>query len=179
MPKEKTGPQINCGGVIWKYRKAAGLSRQELSRKLNISQNQLGNWETNKSEPRASTILQICRTLNIPLYEIYGIPESINDLTGEEGDTLNVLRKSTPQIRKTVRDLLYAVNGISLKKGNTGVETASSSLVTDEGKQIKRGRGRPRTKHLPGEDSKQASEKRGRGRPRKNAPRDRFKDAKK
>ena len=171
MPKEKIGPQINCGKVIWKYRKAAGLSRQELGRQLNISLNQLGNWENDKSEPRASTILQICRTLNIPLNEMYGIPETRNEISGEEGDILNVLRISSPQIRKTVRDLLYAVNGIAVKKGTVVIsadESGSSNLVTGEGLPIKRGRGRPRTKPLPATDSENPPVKRGRGRPKKN-----------
>lgn len=177
MPKEKTGPQINCGEVIRKYRRLNGLTKQSLSKALNISANQLGNWETNKSEPRASTILQICRYLDIPLYEMYGIPQDKKEISAEEGEILNVLRSSTPQLKATVRDLLYAVNGIAInkdvqgengiaEKNATGKKASASTLVDSEGNPIKRGRGRPRIRPKPVIDPANPPVKRGRGRPR-------------
>lgn len=114
MPKEKTDPQLNCGEIIKKYRKKKRMTKQEMSKALNISANQLINWESNRCEPRASTILQICRLLDIPLNEIYGIPEKLCELSREEGDILEVFRKSSPQVKASIHDLLYAANGIPL-----------------------------------------------------------------
>lgn len=45
----------------------AGLTQEEASKRLGISETTLRNWESGKSTPRASKFPDICRLYNCPI----------------------------------------------------------------------------------------------------------------
>ena len=66
--------QVKIGKFIAVRRKAAGLTQMQLAEKLNITDRAVSKWETGKSLPDSSIMLDLCDVLKI----------SVNDLlTGE------------------------------------------------------------------------------------------------
>lgn len=56
------------GDQIRKYRKKAGLTQKELGRRLGISQQQIGQWETGKTNPKIETLQKIADVLGESLF---------------------------------------------------------------------------------------------------------------
>ena len=66
--------QVKIGKFIAERRKAEGLTQMQLAEKLNITDRAVSKWETGKSLPDSSIMLDLCDVLKI----------SVNDLlTGE------------------------------------------------------------------------------------------------
>ena len=57
---------MNIGEKIKECRKNAGLSQKSLGAKLNISQQQIAQYESGKRIPKINTIGKIAEALNIP-----------------------------------------------------------------------------------------------------------------
>lgn len=61
---------MTIGERIRKIRQENGLSQKELGKKLNVSQQMIGQWETGKSNPKIETLKRIADTLDVGLWEI-------------------------------------------------------------------------------------------------------------
>lgn len=55
------------------------MSQKELGRKLNVSQQMIGQWETGKSNPKIETLRRIADTLEVRLFEIVDLDEMDSD----------------------------------------------------------------------------------------------------
>lgn len=64
---------MNIGKNIAKYRKANGLTQEELGEKLGVSNQSVSKWESEVSMPDITLLPQIANVLNITLDDIYGI----------------------------------------------------------------------------------------------------------
>ena len=89
-PKPHHGPdeQKNThsfGGIIRKYRSRLKYNQRDLGRLMDVNQNTVCNWETDKNQPDAQALRKLCLLLDIPLYELFGI----------ETNTANYLRASS------------------------------------------------------------------------------------
>lgn len=62
---------MTIGEQIKKIRQEKGLSQKELGRKLNVSQQMIGQWETGKSNPKLETINNIAAALGISVRQLY------------------------------------------------------------------------------------------------------------
>lgn len=72
--------QIKIGRFIATRRKEVGLTQLELSEKLNISDRAVSKWETGKSLPDASIMIELCEILGIQINELfYGEMINMND----------------------------------------------------------------------------------------------------
>ncbi len=56
---------MTIGDRIKKARQEKGLSQKELGRKLGVSQQMIGQWETDKANPKKETIAKIAKALNV------------------------------------------------------------------------------------------------------------------
>lgn len=56
---------MTIGDQIKKIRLEKGLSQKELGKKLGVSQQMIGQWETDKSNPKRETIEKIANALNV------------------------------------------------------------------------------------------------------------------
>ena len=68
--------QIEVGAFISKCRKAKKLTQAQLAEELNITDRAISKWETGKSLPDSSIMLELCDILGITVNEL---------LKGEEG----------------------------------------------------------------------------------------------
>lgn len=73
--------QKEIGKFIAKSRKEKKLTQMQLAEKLNITDRAVSKWETGKSMPDSSIMLELCNILGITVNEL---------LSGEEIDTENM-----------------------------------------------------------------------------------------
>ncbi len=77
--------QLKIGRFIAERRKKAGLTQMQLAEKLNITDRAISKWETGKSLPDSSIMLELCDVLGI----------SVNDLLCGEVVTMENYNKET------------------------------------------------------------------------------------
>jgi transcriptional regulator with XRE-family HTH domain len=58
------------GERLRQIREAKGWTKVALAKKLNISDPQIGRWESGKTAPRLSIIRKLCRVLGVPVDEL-------------------------------------------------------------------------------------------------------------
>ncbi len=78
--------QTEIGKFIAKSRKAKKLTQAQLAEKLNITDRAVSKWETGKSMPDSSIMLDLCEILGITVNEL---------LSGEEIDMESYEKKLT------------------------------------------------------------------------------------
>lgn len=86
---------MNLGDRLLEYRKAKGLSQEEVAEKINVTRQSVSKWETNQSTPDFDKIIPIC--------ELYGITpnELVNGVKKEEVEEVNFnVNDSTRQKKK-------------------------------------------------------------------------------
>lgn len=66
------------GEELKKYRSAAGLSQRALAELLNVSQQAVGSWETNRTSPSPETIADIANVLGISSDKLLGVSAKKN-----------------------------------------------------------------------------------------------------
>ena len=72
---------MNLGYRFQKYRRRVGLSQKEAAEKIGINNYQLGNYETNRSEPSIAILKKMAA--------LYGV--SIDNLVGFNKHTKNAI----------------------------------------------------------------------------------------
>ena len=75
--------QVKIGKFIAECRKNAGLTQMQLAEKLGITDRAISKWETGKSLPDSSIMLELCSTLSI----------TVNDLLSGEVVTMDNYNK--------------------------------------------------------------------------------------
>lgn len=56
-------------GII-KCRQAAGLTQNQLAKKLHVSRSSIAMWETGKSHPRASMLVELSKVLGVTVDQL-------------------------------------------------------------------------------------------------------------
>ena len=79
--------QAKIGKFISECRKKAGLTQAQLAERLNITDRAVSKWETGKSLPDSSIMLELCAVLGI----------SVNDLLSGEVVTMNEYNQKQEQ----------------------------------------------------------------------------------
>ena len=62
--------QVKIGKFISSCRKEAGLTQAALADRLGITDRAVSKWETGKSLPDASIMIELCKILNIDVNEL-------------------------------------------------------------------------------------------------------------
>ena len=83
------------GKFILSCRKDKGLTQMQLAEKLNISNRAVSKWETGKSLPDASNMLELCEILGITVNEL---------LSGERLTTMEEYQKRAEQNMVDLQD---------------------------------------------------------------------------
>lgn len=55
---------------IAKYRKAAGMTQQELAKRMNVNQSAVSLWESKKTSPMKKTWKKLARVLGVTVDEL-------------------------------------------------------------------------------------------------------------
>ena len=72
--------QIKIGKFIAECRKKQGLTQMQLAEKMNVTDRAVSKWETGKSMPDSSIMLELCSELKITVNDLlYGEVVTMND----------------------------------------------------------------------------------------------------
>ena len=86
--------QIKIGRFIATRRKEIGLTQLELAEKLNISDRAVSKWETGKSLPDASIMIELCEILGIGINELfYGEMINMNENDKKYDEIILAMKK--------------------------------------------------------------------------------------
>ena len=80
--------QIKIGKFIASCRKGVGLTQMQLAEKLNVTDRAVSKWETGKSLPDSSIMLELCEILKI----------TVNDLLSGEVVTMENYNKQLEEV---------------------------------------------------------------------------------
>lgn len=89
--------QIEVGAFITQCRKEKKLTQAQLAEKLNITDRAVSKWETGKSMPDSSIMLELCEILGITVNELLMGEREKRELYEEKGDenldTIDTIKK--------------------------------------------------------------------------------------
>lgn len=108
MTNKPTEESTSFGAVICKYRKKNDLSQPELAKIMGVSRNTITNWENNRARPDVDIIRDLCCTLGIPLYELFGI-QTDQETTSHERVILYQYRSLSPLGRRIVDRMIGSI----------------------------------------------------------------------
>lgn len=92
---------MSIGENIKRIRKKQGLTQKELGERLGgISQQQIGQWETGKANPKIETIQKIAQALDVSLYELFIV---------KVDDTMNGIDLSLIDNPKDIEKYLFSI----------------------------------------------------------------------
>ena len=66
---------MTLGQTIARYRKALGLSQEELGARLGVSRQAVSKWETDNATPDMENLLALAREFGISVAELTATPE--------------------------------------------------------------------------------------------------------
>lgn len=110
----KWGDDMKIGESIRHARQKAGLTQKELGEKLGISQAAVGQFESDKANPKIETLLKIATALNIKLSELVPINNAL-DWTFEKIEENRIVREYSA-IDTAIKDNLDKMNESAKKK---------------------------------------------------------------
>ena len=105
-PSAGAQERIRMGQVIRQYRQKAHMEQQDVGKQLGCSGNAIGGWESGRNGPSLDIIPQLCKVLNIPIYELMGIPAPEPTLPEQDARSLANLRALNGFNRQTVDQLV-------------------------------------------------------------------------
>lgn len=105
-PVAEVQERVRMGRVIRKYRLKAGLDQLDVARQLCCSGNTIGGWEKGRNGPSLDIIARLCEVLNIPLYELMGVPAPEPTLPEEDARSLANLHALSEYNRQTIDQLV-------------------------------------------------------------------------
>lgn len=122
--------QEAMGKFISSCRKDKGLTQMQLAEKLNITNRAVSKWETGKSIPDASVMLELCEILDISVTELLsGERIAMENYPRKADENLVGMKKETEAANKAARIgygitliLLLVLNGVNI--GIHGVQKA-------------------------------------------------------
>lgn len=107
--------QADTGRFIANCRKEKGLTQAQLAERLNITDRAISKWETGKSMPDSSIMLELCQILDISVNELLsGEKIKMENINQKANETLLELkRKDENNINKnTVMSIIFTVTMI-------------------------------------------------------------------
>ena len=110
----KWGGDMKIGENIRHARQKAGLTQKELGEKLGISQAAVGQFESDKANPKIETLLKIATALNIQLSELVPMNNAL-DWTFEKIEENRIVREYSA-IDMAIKDNLDKMNESAKKK---------------------------------------------------------------
>ena len=102
--------QIKIGRFIAARRKEVGLTQLELAEKLNISDRAISKWETGKSLPDASIMIELCEIPGIGINELfYGEMINMNENDKKYDEIILAMKKEQEETAKRMLALEYVI----------------------------------------------------------------------
>lgn len=114
QPSSKKKLHIICRNIRY-YREKQGMEQKELGAKIGVIGNTVCNWENGYSRPDLNHIPNICKALNITLYELFDLEDPMLICTEKEQELISnyrTLSKKNKYILENLIDTLKAADNI-------------------------------------------------------------------
>lgn len=104
---------MSIGETIYKYRKQAGLSQEELAYKMNITRQSVSLWETDQTVPSLESLKLLSEIFAVSLDELCGSPAKVVEAAPpqtpkKEESLVCVQTKYTPELVKRINRISAA-----------------------------------------------------------------------
>ena len=109
--------QIEIGKFIAKCRKEKNLTQAQLAEKLNITDRAVSKWETGKSMPDSSIMLELCETLGITVNELLSGEEIGMDSYEKKADENLIALKRKDENNLTRNGIISILFSVTLMIG--------------------------------------------------------------
>lgn len=101
------GATVSIGETIYKFRKQAGLSQEELAYKMNVTRQSVSLWETDQTVPSLESLKMLSEIFAVSLDELCGTPakdvETTSPQAPEKEEYLACVQtKYTPELVKYI-----------------------------------------------------------------------------
>lgn len=105
-PTAPVSERLRMGQLVRKYRLKANMEQKDVAALLGCTPTAIGAWEKGRSGPSLDLITKLCNTLDIPIYEFFGIPEPDPRLPEDDAFTMTNLHALNAYNRQTVDQLI-------------------------------------------------------------------------
>ena len=92
---EKRPLPVICERIRF-YRERAGMEQKQLAKLIGVTGNAVTNWENGRGRPDINLLPDICRALNISMYELFDMESPTPRMTAGEQILLEQYRQLTP-----------------------------------------------------------------------------------
>ena len=107
--------QIKIGRFIAECRKKVNLTQMQLAEKLNITDRAVSKWETGKTMPDSSVMLELCDILKINVNELlYGEKISMENSNQKNEQLLLDMTKKVEEQNKTIWNAMWTIMTVSM-----------------------------------------------------------------
>lgn len=105
---EVSGLRYEIGIRIRKYRKACGMTQEELARQIGVTKSRVSNWEQGLNRPDADILALLCRALQVSPSELLDVHLTEDEPNEHERALLRAYREKA-ELRHAV-DILLGVD---------------------------------------------------------------------
>ncbi|MBE5780292.1 MAG: helix-turn-helix transcriptional regulator [Clostridiales bacterium] len=118
--------QAKIGKFIAERRKKVNLTQMQLAEKLGITDRAVSKWETGKSMPDTSLMLELCVILEISVNELLSGEEHAMENGNQKNEQLLLdLSKSLEEKNKALLTTMWVILGISMTAMFSGIFLAA------------------------------------------------------
>ena len=97
-----------AGNIIRQQRQDKKISQQELATVLGVGRTAITNWENGTARPDFDTIVLLCKTLDIPISVLFGVPDE-STLSPEEKEHIVLFRQLDPYHQRSITTLMHSL----------------------------------------------------------------------
>ena len=95
--------QVKIGRFIAECRKSQNLTQSELAEKLNITDRAVSKWETGRSMPDASLMLDLCNILHISVNDLLSGEKVMNNNKEQEEMLLQMVKEKQESDKRLLK----------------------------------------------------------------------------
>ena len=88
------------------YREKAGIEQKSLARQIGVTSNAVSNWENGRGRPDINLLPDICRVLDVTMYDLYGLASPEEHYTAGDQLFLNQYKQLSPGHRTAVEQMV-------------------------------------------------------------------------
>ena len=107
MPRKKiVSPAAGSSGLrIRFFRERLGLEQKEVAARVGVTANAVSNWENGRGRPDIYLLPDLCKALDVTLYELFGLEDPFRPFTEAEQRLIGRFRTLSPGHRRALEQL--------------------------------------------------------------------------
>lgn len=108
-------------------RMAAGISQEEVARRLDVKQATVSAWEVGRNEPDVEALSKMASIFDTTIDALAGRPPKIDGISGDLAALISQFEELTPEDKRAVLTVVAALRGKSRQFSGTDGSGKSSA----------------------------------------------------